>query len=363
MNDTVASTDEQIRSFAAAVRQHLDDLPSDELDEIIGGLIADLADQAADNDGVLDLGDPAAYAEELRSAAGIPPRLPAPRARIPLRKRASEWHVRAISEIRRSPMGNGMLDLLVALRPVWWVLRAFGIWASIALVIALLPPFPYGPSDRWSVPDSPLGWLALLGLVVLSVQWGRGRWLPDNPLRHIRTAASIIALLMLPSVVNGFVTPQVQYIGQDYPQRGLMLDGVQINNIFAYDANGDPIDRVQLFTGKGTPLSLYGADGGQLLLDENGNVVGAESGGRYEFGMQDDGLRATIPTQDYRGRPVWNVYPLDETDMDTLTGMPDTSGAERPKPPFQKAPSVTPTPAPSTGAPPEGPQPTESPAP
>ncbi|MEV4736939.1 MULTISPECIES: hypothetical protein [unclassified Microbacterium] len=347
MNDTVASTDEQVRSFAAAVREHLDDLPADELDEIIGGLEADLADQAADNDGVLDLGDPAAYAAELRAAAGLPPRSEHSRSTIPLRERAAAARRRMIQGVRRSPLGAWVLDTLLALRPVWWVLRAFGLWASVALVIALVPPFPYGPMDRWAVPDSPLGWLALFGLVVLSVQWGRGRWLPENPLRHIRTAASIVALLMLPAVVSSLTTPEVEYVGDEYPPSGLMLDGVQINNIFAYDADGEPIEQVQLFTGKGTPLNLYGESGGQVITDEDYEPVRTEDGSIQEFGLQDDGVRATIPSKDYRGRPVWNVYPLDEADMDTRYGMPDLSTLAPPRPPFQKAPSVTPTPGPT----------------
>lgn len=362
MNDTAVSIDEQIRSFALAVREHLDDLPADELDEIIGGLTADIADQAADNDGLLELGDPEAYAEELRSAAGLPPRSEAGR-RPRMRERLAAWRTATTASLRRSALGAWLIDLLLALRPVWWVLRAFGLWAAVALVIALVPPFPYGPFDRWAVPDSPLGWIALLGLVIVSVQWGRGQWLPQNAFRHVRTVASIVALLMLPSVLVSASTPQVEYVGDDYAPQGLMLDGVQINNIFAFDAEGNPIDQVQLFTGKGTPVNLYGTSGGQLMLTDDGQIVESENGGEQQFGMQDDGLRATIPTDDYRGRPVWNVYPLDEADVDTTFGMPDSTTIKRPEPPFQKAPSidlVDPSPTPDPDA---APQPTESPAP
>lgn len=132
---------------------------------------------------------------------------------------------------------------------------------------------------------------------------------------------------------------------------------MQINNIFAFDADGDPIDRVQLFTGKGTPIDLYGQYGAQTVLTPDGQLVETENGGVQQFGMQDDGLRATIPGEDYRGRPVWNVYPLDETDLDVNSLMPELEDVRRPQPPFQKAPSLG-----ATDATPS-PSPTETPAP
>ncbi|WP_091228293.1 hypothetical protein [Microbacterium sp. 3J1] len=357
MNDTDVSIDERIRSFAAAVRTHLDDLPDDELDEIVGGLSADLADQAADNDGVLELGDPEAYADELRSAAGLPPREEVIHRRR-LRERLRAGRTRVVDGIRRSSIGAWVLDLLLALRPVWWVLRGIGLYAALAALIAYLPPFPYPPFQSygmWEMPSSPLHWLALLGFVVVSVQWGRDRWLPRNPLRHVRTVAGILAVLVLPGIVTSLLTPRVEHVYTSDPVgvAGLALDGVQINNIFAFDADGNPIERVQLFTGKGTPLDLYGTGGGQVMYTEDGEAL--------QFGSQDNGQLTTIPSEDYRGKPVWNIYPLDEAEWDPMTGQPDLSTTKHPAPPFLKAPSIdaasaTPTPTPD-------PQPTPTPAP
>ncbi|KAA0962056.1 hypothetical protein FQ142_01565 [Microbacterium sp. ANT_H45B] len=339
MNDTAVTIDEQIQAFASAVRAHLDDLHADELDEIMSGLAADLADQAADNDDVLELGDPAAYAEELRSAAGLPPRSEDGQ-RIRMRDRFAAWRRATADSIRGSAFGAWLLDLLIALRPVWWVLRGI---AMFALVVGT----PLGAI----MPLAPMNWLIGLALVIVSVQWGRGLWLPQNRLRHVRTVVSVIAVVMLPFILASTLTPRVEYVGDEYSPQGLMLDGVQINNIFAYDAEGNPIDRVQLFTGKGTPLDLYGASGGQNLF--------STEDGESQFGVQDDGLIATVPIEDYRGKPVWNIYPLDEADIDTDMFQPDTSAITRPEPPFQKAPSIesaqeSPTPSP---------QPTESPVP
>lgn len=366
MNDTAVSIDEQIHSFALAVREHLDDLPSDELDEIIGGLTADLTDQAADNDGVLDVGDPAAYAEELRTAAGLPPRRET-RRRVPLGVRIRGWRSRTTQTIRRSPIAAWFLDLLLALRPVWWVLRGYGIYV-VVLTVVITRVGNGGRLDHWMVPDSLLEWAAVAVLAVVSVQWGRGQWLPRNALRHIRTISSVVAFIALVVALPAALTPRVEYVGDEYGlQSGLRLDGVQINNIFAFDTEGNPIDQVQLFTGKGTPIDLYGQNGAQTVLTPDGQIVGSENGGDQQFGMQDDGLRATIPGDDYRGRPVWNVYPLDEADLDPSSLMPELETVKRPEPPFQKAPGIdavnatpSPTPSPADGT---VPSPTTTPAP
>ncbi|MFT4157409.1 MAG: hypothetical protein QM630_05695 [Microbacterium sp.] len=334
---TDAPIDERIHQFAASVRQHLDDLPGDELDEILSGLAADLADQAADNDGVIELGDPAAYAEELRAAAGLPPRAAKP-ARLPIGERLSAWRSRVGTSIRTSAFGAWALDFLLAMRPLWWALRGFGIYALVLL-------FPTGwtypvESGRTVFPNSPLDAVLLLALVVLSVQWGRGLWLPKPWLRRVRTVISVLAVLILPFALYSLVTPRVAYVDDSaYMPQGLLLDGVQIGNIFAFDENGNPIEHVQLYTDNGTPLNLYGADGTGV-----------------DYGWASDGESVVVPFRDYRDQPIWNVFPLDEAKFDPSTGELKKSTIRQPEPPFQRAPDIagdepTPTPTPTpTGA-------------
>ncbi|MFT4260010.1 hypothetical protein [Microbacterium sp.] len=337
MNGTDVSLDERIRSFAASVRQHLDDLPDDELDEILSGLTADLADQAADNDGVIELGDPAAYAEELRTAAGLPPRSAKP-ARPPLGERLSAWRSRVAADIRGSAFGAWVLDFLSAMRPLWWVLRGFGLYALVLLPTGWPYPDQFG---RTVVPNSPIEAVLLLASVIVSVQWGRGLWLPKAWLRRVRTVVSVLAVLVLPFALYSLVTPRVEYIDDGaYMPQGLLLDGVQVGNIFAFDENGDPIEHVQLYTGKGTPLNLYGADGTGV-----------------DYGWQDDGESVVLPFRDYRDQPIWNVFPLDEATFDPKTGEPKKSTIHQPGPPFRRAPSITgaepsptPTPTPTDAA-------------
>ena len=65
-----------VSAFVGQVRRHLDDLPSDDVEELVGGLEADLADSLAEaaaggtDDPARLLGDPAVYAPELRAGAG-----------------------------------------------------------------------------------------------------------------------------------------------------------------------------------------------------------------------------------------------------------------------------------------------------
>lgn len=345
MNGTDVSTTERIRSFAASVRQHLDDLPDDELDDIIVGLSGDLADQAADNDGVLELGDPGLYAEELRSAAGIPPRGEKLK-RVPLSARFADWRSGVTASIRRSAFGAWLLDFLLAMRPLWWMLRGFAIYALVILYPTMwIYPYQVG---RGVFPDSPIEGILLFAFVVLSVQWGRRRWLPKAWMRGMRVIVSILAVLILPFALYSLLTPRVEYVDSGYIQQGLQLDGVQIGNIFAFDENGDPIEHVQLFTGRGTPLNLYGT-----------NSSGMDIGQLY-----DDGETLTVPFRDYRNQPVWNVFPLDEGTLSPNSGEVKKSSIRQPSPPFPRTPGVSaimptpsPTPVPTDPAPDPSPTP------
>ena len=69
MSDTIRIPSE-VDTFVAAVRACFADLDPDEREELLGGLAADMAD-LVDERGPGALGDPRAYAAELRAAAGL----------------------------------------------------------------------------------------------------------------------------------------------------------------------------------------------------------------------------------------------------------------------------------------------------
>ncbi|UJP09571.1 hypothetical protein L2X99_14285 [Microbacterium sp. KUDC0406] len=322
MNDLTTSPAERIRAFAAAVRAELADLPEDDVEELAGGLVGDLTDQAADNGGVIDLDDPAEYARELRAAAGLPERTDAAVPRVPWHVRFADWRAGIAVGIRRSPFGAWLLDLLVALRPVWWVLRGLGLYALTAWML-----WP------WDARSWDLLRIAYLGvLVLISVQWGRGRWLPWRWLRPVRTVISVLAVLALPGAIGYVITPHYVYEGDGgSTPPGLLLDGVQVGNLFAYDENGDPIEQVQLYTDRGTPVNLYGEQSRDMTegWDDRG-----------------DGT-VTVPLQDLQGSPIWNTYPLSNAPVDDTTGQVDPDRATQPVPPFARAPQRLPAPEPT----------------
>jgi hypothetical protein len=132
MNDTV-QTSPAVAAFVAQVRARLGDLTEEEREELLGGLEADLAERLAE--GETELGDPAAYAAELRAAAGLEPR---PRAwavrrpagpRRPVADHVSELldAIRSDWErwVARDPRVAEAWQVTQAPRPAWWVLRAW----------------------------------------------------------------------------------------------------------------------------------------------------------------------------------------------------------------------------------------------
>ena len=72
MNTTALPVRPDVAAFVSRVRESLADLSEDDRLELTEGLEADLTDQVAEHGGGV-LGDPEAYARELRAAAGFDP--------------------------------------------------------------------------------------------------------------------------------------------------------------------------------------------------------------------------------------------------------------------------------------------------
>ncbi|MDO4042578.1 hypothetical protein QKG38_13980 [Clavibacter michiganensis] len=264
MNTADPTLDTRIRAFAAAVRDRLADLDPEDVDDLTGGLEADLQEEAADHDGALQLGDPVRYADELRSSAGLPERAVATAATSPLaqlretvRERLGELHGR----IRANRELSATLDLLIVFRPVWWLLRA---WAGYQIAVIVLSIF-FGSSSSFVVlPGGPVGWILLIPLLVVSVQWGRGEWAARPSLRSFRSAVSVVTALALVVLIpvaierssRGDYVDHSSSPSSSYVPQELTLDGKRISNVFAYDAEGNLLDRVQLFDQDGEPLSV-----------------------------------------------------------------------------------------------------------
>ena len=368
MSDT-ATTTQPIRDFALAVRAALSDLPADDVDDLTDGLEADLVEQAADFADVdvdadadahagavapgYKLGDPIAYADELRGAAGLPVRKAAPtvRASALRRLRALTGSVRAgaARRIRSSTAGAAVLDVLLVLRPRWWVLRGWVVYAVAEVVVG---------GAISTIPTDPVRSLVLLAFVILSVQWGRGRWLPWRWLPGFRTVVSVCAVLVLPLVlvltaqqaVNAQASAYVD--SSPYSTPGLLQNGQQVTNVFAFDAAGRPLTDVQLFDQDGRPLNVVNDPANTNYLPQLDAV-----------GEQD----MVVPSLLVPGGSGWNVYPLrlvtsgdiDYT-YDQLGQASQEDAAPAPIPFAQVQPLVD---VPSAGEPSSTPSPTTTPAP
>ncbi|WP_104200079.1 hypothetical protein [Cryobacterium sp. Y29] len=369
MSDT--TTTQPIRDFALAVRAALSDLPADDIDDLTDGLEADLTEQAADVDDAdadaaapnFELGDPVAYADELRGAAGFSVRGTAPIVRVPrlrrLRTRVEGIRSSTAQRIRSTAAGAAVLDFLLVLRPLWWVLRGWVVYAVAEIFVG---------GAISTVPTNPVRALALAAFVVLSVQWGRGRWLPWRWLPRFRTVVSVCAVLALPLMLNltahQAANAQASAYSDDisYSTTGLMQNGEQVTNVFAYDADGQPLTDVQLFDQDGRALSV--------VFDpaRTNNLPQFDVAGGHDL---------VVPSLLVPGGSGWNVFPLrlvKSADIDytyDYVGQADqTDAAPAPFPfaqvrPLVEAPApgeLSPTPS-SSPAPTLLPEPTASAAP
>ncbi|WP_125774677.1 hypothetical protein [Antribacter gilvus] len=405
--DTLAA---HVRGYAQAVRLHLSDLGPDVVEDLTDGLEADLTDALLDlpdqgrvpvpvsdprgprevpqrsedtswGEGgggpvttVLDLaavfGPAAAYAVELRSAAGLapaavgeyrPPRRWAVGRGIVAAYEAVAERWRAVwRPFASSPAGSAILDFLKTLAPAWWILRG---WVVVTVLL-----FPFGMSVRLWPYDRAAQFLMIVAIVV-SVQWGRGKWLPRRSwaprlLMVASVGAAVAAVPLVLYVASAgqpydyaggsgydagfndgynqaqFATSPVDYLGEPGSD-GVWVDGMQVSNLFAFDQDGNPLRNVQLFDDRGRPvrtISDQGASQTWAVPDLPGDWV-------FQPAFAGD------------GRERWNVYPLQAVELEDTETVFDEDGDgwnDRPVPltgvrpqsmpwPFLKAPTEIPS--------------------
>ncbi len=291
-------TSPEVVAFVAAVRRALDDLGAEEIDELTGGLEADLDDALADGAsgaGIERFGSAQDYAAELRSAAGLPPRAErgGRRGVAGVGERLRDVRERRLAWLGRQRWWPPMRDFFVVVRPAWWVARA----GALAVLVA-------GGGGVTA------GWLLLMiALVVASVQVGRRGLAERNGwLRAAVLLLNVIAVIAVPNVINRVMTPNAVYGAVDVPPaQGIWLDGREVRNIIVYDAQGRPLTDVQLFDENGAPLAVGESARTPLW---NGDTS------YYSEGMPPVTGTAQVPMVTDQGRPVWNVFPLRQQQLE-----------------------------------------------
>jgi hypothetical protein len=132
----------EIAAYLADVRGAMADLDPGVRDGLLEDLPEHLVEVAAADPAPLHsrLGSPGAFAAELRSAAGLPPMSPPIAGRpsdsgVSSAQLAREFAVRVERSIGRLAGYETLRDLLVALRPGWWVVRGAGVALFLAIVL------------------------------------------------------------------------------------------------------------------------------------------------------------------------------------------------------------------------------------
>lgn len=293
---TTTTVPAEVAAFVDDVRAHLADLDTDTLDDLVGGLDADLADQLADG---VPLGDPAAYAAELRAAAGLAPTPPPTRRRLDGPRGLGRAGMVALREPDRPldaarahldrvvehPRVRPAWDVVVALRPAWWLLRA---WLAATMLDQATGPWEQ-PTLIPSLGAPGLGWLVLASAIVVSTLVGTGRLWPGGRRGWARVLVLAGNLALLGTVLFGAVhvddatTLSSRYDGgyDEYSagydaarSEPLSNDGAPVTNVFVYDAAGRPVPRAQLVDQEGRPLDLRLApDEAESTVDDDGTTT------------------------------------------------------------------------------------------
>ena len=204
MNTTLL--DKDVKRYVDAVASALADLPDATRAEILEDLAAHLAEFDLDHGNLeTQLGDPAAYAEELRASAGFAPLAPLPPGTSPGPQLAAQAR-RLIDKVRTHRWWTETRAFLPLLEPAWWVMRA---WLVVVVIAGATPSDIPVPAPGGNV-------LLGLGMVALairaSVRIGR---LNSKP-RHLyaNRAANLLGIIMLLAFFGG-VRDQPNGIGNN----------------------------------------------------------------------------------------------------------------------------------------------------
>jgi hypothetical protein len=349
----------EVTRFVVAVREALQDLAPEEVDELTDDLEADLDDALTDDSagGIERFGSPQEYAAELRAAAGLAPRADlggrrgAAALAITLSTRLEhlvEQERSALAELREPRWWQWLRDFAATATPLWWAVRG---WVGYRLLAA----GDVGSYGAWT-PLSFTGWVFLLLLVALSIELGRRR-VGDRSakLRLAVVGVNVLALLLflpmadqasrLPQAAPVAPPPVTEVTQSGPPSNGLWLNGSEVRNVFPYDSAGHPLVDVQLFDEQGRSLEVGDvARTSSVEVDKDGLV-------RLVPGHEEDGLvlaTVRVPTVDGAGQPLWNVFPLREQPVQQTGDGVDVTPLGPPAEPM--APFHTPTPVAPPGA-------------
>lgn len=238
---STAPAESQISDYLGRVRAALADLPADARDELLEDLPDHLTEVLAEDAGTLTerLGEPEAYAAELRAAAGM--------AAAAAPDGVARRRLRAATERLDASVGPALgyrraSELLAQLRPGWWVLR--GYFAGLLAYAMIFGSPPLLPPANLAA----LVWLILvLGAVAGSIRLGRVNLRPTG--RAVLAVATVFLLVFAVAALN-FNRQQFEPAASTVDRYDGVID------VYPYDANGRPLQGVHLYDQNGVPIVL-----------------------------------------------------------------------------------------------------------
>jgi hypothetical protein len=267
--------DMEVRNYMQAVAAELADLPDEERADLMADLESHLHEVASDGEGTLfeRLGAASAYAAELRSSAGLPPKGETA-DRVGLTSRvASSWH--GWHEwYAASPASRFFTNIA----PGWWLVRAYLLVVAVDRLF-FWQPVQHSPMPIPSFAGSPgMGIIAVLMAGVASYVIGsRAREGSFGRLNMLVTVGAVVlGGYAVGDIAGSQVPPQAAYSEVQVLPELHHEDGTPISNICAYDSKLRPLKNVLLYDQAGRPIdniaappywtgdSVYGPDAGRF---------------------------------------------------------------------------------------------------
>ncbi|PZS28228.1 MAG: hypothetical protein DLM58_17410 [Pseudonocardiales bacterium] len=258
----------EIESYYERVRAALAGLTPETRDDLLEDLPDHLAEVLAEGDGSLQdrLGEPEAYAAELRAAAGVEPTsTPGPHGV----HEALECGLRRTAELsRRFDVQAGRLvgyprfvDVLRSLAPGWWVLRGWIVAQFICGAQDGSSAHGFAPRLGYSLPA---GVLITVAAVAASIWLGKRSTSFTAWPRRIVAAGSVVIAGWAVLVLTGNIGNTYSDGSSGYYAPPSGADVGNVSDVYIYDKDGHAVVGARLFDQDGNPIMIgnaYCADG------------------------------------------------------------------------------------------------------
>ena len=271
-------------AYLARVAEGLADLPAEDREEVVQDLEAHLA-ELGDEEVEATLGTPGAFVFEFRQSAGLEDGDSVNRPSLMARGR---------NALERWSSRLGELTHWQSFRPVWLWTRGW------LLVSAWSMLYDFEGFGRFPIPS--IGGSSVTGLLLVVGSTWLSLWLEAGTPQTARAIGSVVlsvsaGLALVGMLLNPLPTYAELHEEPTYIDRLTSPDGGTVENIYAYDMEGDPVE-VLLFDQSGRPLlSLPNFVYEEAEFDPSAEVIHYDSG-------------AVSFDRDRFGRIIPNLYPL-----------------------------------------------------